>query len=42
MSNIFSGIAWYYDDSDFIVQTSDFIVCSNIAGVTCRTDTDSL
>ena len=39
MSNIFSGIAWYYGDNDFIIQKPlTLIVHLNAACVTCRTD----
>ena len=49
MSDISSGIAWYYGDNDFIIRTFDFIACSDVAcvvpdtdsHVTCTTDTDS-
>ena len=33
----FSGIAWYYGDNDFIIQTFDFIARSDAACVTCST-----
>ena len=33
----FSGIAWYYGDNDFIIQTFDFIARSDAAHVTCST-----
>jgi len=36
-SDIFSGIAWYYGDNDFIIQTFDFIARSDAAPVTCST-----
>ena len=32
-----NGIAWYYGDNDFIIQTFDFIARSNAAHVTCST-----
>ena len=39
MSSIFSGIAWYYGDNDFIIQKLlTLIVHLNAACVTCRTD----
>ena len=41
MSDIFSGIAWYYGDNDFVIQTFDFIARSDAVYVTCSTDTDS-
>ena len=34
---IFSGIALYYGDNDFIIRTFDFITCSNVALVTSST-----
>ena len=40
-SDIFSGIAWYYGDNDFIIRTFDFIAGSDAVHVTCSTDTDS-
>ena len=40
-SDIFSDIAWFYGDNDFIIQTFDFIACSDAVHVTCSTDTDS-
>ena len=33
----FSGIALYYGDNDFIIQTFDFIARSAAAHVTCST-----
>ena len=40
-SDIFSSIAWYYGDNDFIIWTFDFIARSDVAHVTCSTDTVS-
>ena len=31
------GIAWYYGDHDFIIQTSDFIAQSDAVHMTCST-----
>ena len=36
-SDIFSGIAWYYGDIDFIIRTFDVIARSDEAHVTCST-----
>ena len=38
----FSGIAWYYGDEDFIIQTCDSIARSDAAHVTCSTDTNRM
>ena len=33
----FPGIVWYYGDSDFIIQTFNFIAHLDAAHVTCST-----
>ena len=38
---IFSGIAWYCGDNDFIIRTFDFIARSDAERMTCSTDIDS-
>ena len=34
MSDIASGVAWYYGDNDLTVQTFDFIACSDAVHMT--------
>ena len=44
-SDILSGIAWYYGDNDFIIQTFDFIIQTHCTfrhtHMTCSTNMDS-
>ena len=37
VSDIFSSIAWYYGDDDFIIQTFNSVAHSDAAHVTCST-----
>ena len=39
--NFWGGIAWYYGENDFILQTFHFIACLDSALVTSSIDTDS-
>ena len=36
-SDIYSSMASYYGDNDFIIRTFDFIACSDAVRVTCST-----